>query len=349
MNVKVSIIVPIYNVEKYLEECIDSILAQSLRDIEVILVDDGSTDRSRDIVDEYALKDKRIKVVHQINSGVSYSRNKGVEMAAGEYIGFVDPDDWISLNCYQIMFTKAVESSADVLICGFTEIYEKTGRRVNILYPFLKEEYLTKEEVLNIIFMGLIKGQLHAFTWNKLYKKDLLINNKITSPLDMPLMQDIVYNLKVFSCAQNTFYVNKPLYIYRRHSNSNSLIYRKDRFSMILRLFDEKSNYLCVNNIKNEKNKQIINGWFLQQVINTIILEFSSKNKICMISKVKKFNEIVSNPKTKGALIKPTVRLNLMGKFMLYTIKARLYFMTIAITLLYNNLASLKKSLSINK
>ncbi|MCH5296582.1 MAG: glycosyltransferase [Ruminococcus sp.] len=115
---ELSIIVPVYKVEKYLPKCIDSILAQTFTDFELILIDDGSPDRCGEICDEYASKDSRIKVIHQKNQGVSAARNVGLDIAKGTYLGFVDPDDWIEPKMYDVLIRTAKEKKADVVVCG---------------------------------------------------------------------------------------------------------------------------------------------------------------------------------------------------------------------------------------
>ena len=115
---ELSIIVPVYKVEKYLPKCLDSILAQTFTDFELILIDDGSPDRCGDICDEYAAKDDRLIVIHQENKGVSAARNAGLDIARGEYIGFVDSDDWIEPEMYETMLATAKESEAEIVACG---------------------------------------------------------------------------------------------------------------------------------------------------------------------------------------------------------------------------------------
>ncbi len=114
---KLSIIVPVYNVEKYLHKCVDSILSQTLTDFECILVDDGSTDNSSVICDEYAAKDPRIVVIHKQNGGLSSARNTGLDISQGDYIGFVDSDDWIEPEMYMYMYTYANDNSCDMMCC----------------------------------------------------------------------------------------------------------------------------------------------------------------------------------------------------------------------------------------
>ena len=119
---KISIIVPIYNVERYLMECIDSIRNQTLTDIEIILVDDGSPDNSGAICDDCALKDDRIKVIHKKNGGLSSARNAGLKVAIGEYIGFVDSDDWVDGEMYEFLYKNAVEKHAEIAACNIAKM-----------------------------------------------------------------------------------------------------------------------------------------------------------------------------------------------------------------------------------
>ncbi len=126
---KISVILPIYNTSKYLRQCLDSIVNQTLKDIEIICIDDGSTDNSLDIVKEYTAKDPRVKFLTQPNQGQGVARNKGIDLAEGEYIGFVDTDDWIELNMYQKMYTTAIENNCDLVFCNYERFYEKSKKR----------------------------------------------------------------------------------------------------------------------------------------------------------------------------------------------------------------------------
>ena len=133
MNPEISIIVPVYNVEKYLKRCIDSILNQSFTNFELILVDDGSTDNSGKIIDEYAIKDERIKVIHKENGGQGSARNRGLDIAKGNYIGFVDSDDWIHKDMYKCMYKIINEDNTDIVQVGHNMVEEYTkDKRCNI-------------------------------------------------------------------------------------------------------------------------------------------------------------------------------------------------------------------------
>ena len=122
-EIKVSIILPIYNVEKYLDRCVDSLLNQTLKDIEIIMVDDGSPDNCPQMCDEYAKKDRRVKVVHKKNGGLGFARNSGLDIANGEYVAFVDSDDYVGLDMYKTLYDRAEVDKCDAVFCGFrTEV-----------------------------------------------------------------------------------------------------------------------------------------------------------------------------------------------------------------------------------
>lgn len=121
---EISIIVPVYKVEPYLRKCVDSILAQTFTDFEVILVDDGSPDNSGKICDEYASKDSRVRVIHKKNGGLSSARNAGIDVARGKYLGFVDSDDYIEKDMYELLYDNIVKEQADLSICGIYDVYE---------------------------------------------------------------------------------------------------------------------------------------------------------------------------------------------------------------------------------
>ena len=167
---KISIIIPVYNVEKYLSICLDSILAQSFTDFEVICINDGSDDKSLEILNEYKNKDSRIRVISQENAGVSAARNRGLNVANGEYISFVDPDDWIEPDCYEIAYNKAVNTNADMLFFGAKYVTDEIVEEKN-----LKSLYICLEENDNLNEMIHITHTI----WNKLFKNSFLKKHNI--------------------------------------------------------------------------------------------------------------------------------------------------------------------------
>lgn len=207
---KISIIVPVYQVEPYIRRCIDSILSQTFKDFELILVDDGSPDKCGEICDEYALKDSRIKVIHKKNGGLSSARNAGLDIAQGDYIGFVDSDDWIDEDMYEVLYENITKYNVEVAVCGIRTIRNNK----NEFKKELKEEKIkkillnSKEEVLNQFYR---KGEIGASTCNKLYGKNIINSVRF---LEGHLYEDIVFNVEIFNKIERSIIIDKKLYNY---------------------------------------------------------------------------------------------------------------------------------------
>ncbi|EGT1679828.1 glycosyltransferase, partial [Campylobacter coli] len=223
----VSIIVPIYNVEKYLRQCLDSIITQTLKDIEIILVNDGSTDNCGVICDEYALKDKRIQVIHKTNAGLGAAYNTGLEMASGEYIGFVESDDWIEPNMYEELYAKAKETDVDVCLSGyFLNNNQSTKKELQLL-----------ESIDDSIFNILNYPQLlmkHSSIWCKLYNRNFIIKNGIFfnefDKKNNGYYCDIPFWTKVCCCAKSMTKIDICYYHYRLDNpNASSVNSRSDK------------------------------------------------------------------------------------------------------------------------
>ncbi|MCP3029190.1 glycosyltransferase [Halobacillus sp. A5] len=212
MNPAISIIVPVYNVEPYLRRCLDSILAQTFTDIEVIVVNDGSTDRSGEICDEFAEKDKRIRVIHKKNGGLSSARNAGLDIVKGEYIGFVDSDDYIDINMYKKLYELCIYTRSDISICTFGEVNEK-----NVSVP-KKEKDLILEMDNNEGLRQLFKGEIYRFSvCNKLFNRKCISNIKF--PVGF-LHEDLATSYQMFAKANKVVFTNFTGYMYFKRENS---------------------------------------------------------------------------------------------------------------------------------
>ena len=205
---KITIIVPVYKVEVYLSKCVNSILEQTYKNIEVILVDDGSPDNCPAICDEYAQKDSRIKVIHQKNSGVSAARNAGLKMAQGEYIGFVDPDDWIDSNMYAEMLDAYKQNSAEFVICGYNYYHENGDVDKKRLYPVSSNELISQKELMRR-FSDMPPTVRHGVV-NKLFKKDIL--NGICFDETLHSAEDVMFLNEYTKRINKAVVVHKPLY-----------------------------------------------------------------------------------------------------------------------------------------
>lgn len=218
----ISVIIPVYNAENYLRRCLDSVLSQKNVGLEVILVDDGSTDCSGIICDEYAKRDERIIVLHQKNGGASNARNHGMQIAKGNYIGFVDSDDWIEDDMYCYLLELLNYYNADTAVCDY--IATKHKGKIN-----KQKEILTirQREELDHFFYRLDGGKSFFSVWNCLYKKELL---KDIQFLENQINEDVYFTYEVYKKADKIVFSNLTKYFYfvNSHSVTNSKVCRKD-------------------------------------------------------------------------------------------------------------------------
>ena len=234
----ISIIVPIYNVGKYLPRCIDSILNQTFKNFELIIVNDGSTDNSGVVCDDYTKKDTRIKIIHKSNGGVSSARNAGLYLAKGKYIGFVDPDDYIDKNMYEKLYRLCIDNNSDIAICRFNREINGNIQNKEGTEEIIK---LNNVEAMNELF----KGNLYRFSLcNKLF------SNKCFNDVLFPegrIHEDLSTTYRLFANSKSSIYINYCGYIYVKRENS------------------------ILTSIFNEKRLQAFIGW-------DEIIEFMDKN-----------------------------------------------------------------------
>ena len=211
----ISVIVPVYNVESYLPRCVDSILAQSHSELEVILVDDGATDSSGAVCDAYAAKDSRITVIHKSNGGLSSARNAGLDAATGEYIAFVDSDDWIEPEMYGHMLSLLQTYEAKLVCAGRSDVSEKTGEKTVGLCP-KKEEVLTGEELVGRIFLW---DGCDSSACDKLYHRSILEGFRYP---EGKVCEDVPVTYKIVLKAGKAVLCDRPFYNYYHRSGSIS-------------------------------------------------------------------------------------------------------------------------------
>ena len=251
--VKISVIVPVYNVEKYLKKCLDSILNQTLKDIEVICIDDGSTDSSLQILKEFSNKDSRVVVISQDNSGPAKTRNKGIELATGEYLTFVDSDDWIELDALEKLYDNATLNNSEVVLFNAIEhrINNNFHKRIylpiddNIDYSnFVFDYNYRRNLVMNYFFV----------IWSKLYKTSFLRNNGLHFDGSLKMFEDVPFHIETMIYAKRISYLPEILYNYNK-LNMQSEQTKKTNFNNRLALFDifdYVENFLIKNNFFEE-------------------------------------------------------------------------------------------------
>ena len=214
MNPKISVIVPVYNVEKYLCSGIDSILAQTFTDFELLLIDDGSRDKSGEICDEYANKDCRVKVFHKENGGVSSARNLGIDESKGEYLFFVDSDDIIS-SFYIEMFVNYIKKNDSVcVVCKYTNRLSLLKNQIDSI----KTKEMTSSEFLDEIWIS--EGKLDGYLWNKMFKRKILIDLNIRFDEKVSIWEDMLFVVEYFVNISTVVFADAVLYYYRDTMNS---------------------------------------------------------------------------------------------------------------------------------
>lgn len=269
---KISVIVPVYNTELYIDDCLNSIIGQSFSDLEIIVVNDGSTDKSLELIEAFARKDKRIKVLNQENKGGAAARNAGVKAAVGEYIAFVDSDDTIHPDTYKISYEKAKETNADILMFGETK------------FTSPNETYYDGFKALTI--------PCSIFLWNKLYKHTFLLEHNFKIPENIKCYHDETFNSIVFPKAKSITCIKNKFYHYRKKRSgsiqTSSNLQKKSENIL------NATKYLCENFRKNNYVKQ--HGRWLLRKINQMVNRVIHKlNPIDQKFYTKALLEVMSN------------------------------------------------------
>lgn len=233
--IKVSIVVPVYNVEKYLKRCLDTLINQTLQEIEIILVDDGSPDNCPVICDDYAKKDNRVKVIHKQNQGLGYARNSGMLIARGEYIAFIDSDDYIDWNMMKILYELAIKKRFNAVYCG--HYYERNGYIVDKIKEVEQyKEFIGKQDCRKIVLEmigGLHKGnpQYTMSVWHAIYNLQLLRSNNISFCSEREFIsEDMIFDIDFFNVADRVASIPECYYYYCANENSLSQSFKEDLY-----------------------------------------------------------------------------------------------------------------------
>lgn len=328
MSPLISIIIPIYKVpEKYLRKCIESAKKQTLKEIEIILIDDESPDDCGRICDEYAQDDKRIRVIHQKNKGLCGARNSGVREARSKWITFVDGDDWIEPNMCDLLY-KASKSDIDIICCGVTKDFETKKKDYN--YDGLYEDnkvYESKKELEYMRRMLLNFNGNNAWAYAKLIRKDFMLNNNLYHNEELRQgAEALEFNIRLFYKAKKIKFIKEILYHYIYNDNSITTKHNEKNHYMVLDCFKE-----IKNNIDN--NDKEIMMWFYNRLSYVIITTaisgyFSPRNKEKYTVKKTKYKAFLNQ-----GLIKETFeyadvnKLDKLRKITFYLIKMRLFLL----------------------
>lgn len=302
-NLLISIIVPVYNVEKYLEKCLNSIINQTYKNIEIICIDDGSPDNSIYILNRFAKKDKRIKIIRQKNQGLSAARNIGINNATGKYIIFVDSDDWLELNTLELLYEKLLVKEFDFICFGVFKNFENVEERV---FQNISENY---EDGLIFFKESYLKNCFTASACNKIYLKDFLVENLIYFTRGK-LYEDLLFTFECLKNSKNIGVIKTPLYHYfiKRENSITNKINKKDLDALFIveeiekKLIDKNKEF-----VESLEFREYIFSWLskatvIKTIFNTKLFDKTNDKIIDFYLnnyKYKEYCDFLVNKKTK--------------------------------------------------
>lgn len=338
---KVSIIVPVYNVEKYLEKCINSLKNQTLSDIEIILVDDASSDKSSEICDMAGKEDFRIKVIHKENEGAGMARNAALKMATGKYIGFVDADDFAEPPMFEKLFNTAEKYNADLVLSGVIfrdgNMFNEKGASVLKTY-FEKVTQFETEADLKKLRMGIFgsmpedaeDSKYGMSIWKNLFKREIIEKNNLMFRSEREVYsEDALFMIDYIACIKKATGIKDAFYNYRRNADSISKSYKKDRFEKSLVFVSEVEKRLQKDISRDEYGIYIDRFWqAMCRVLCAQEIMHAADNNIKVSELRRRLKELCTHSLTKKALkTYPIWKLPLKQAVFAFGMKHELYFL----------------------
>lgn len=258
-NKKVSIIIPIYNSEKYLKQCLDSIINQTYKNLEILCVNDGSTDDSEKIINNYQIVDDRIILLNKLNGGQSSARNYAYQYVTGDYVMFIDSDDWIDSDMIEEMLSEALAENADSVMCSYVREYEKKSLVTEV---FDVDRFCLKDEEVISKFYRRLYGPIDEelkhpekcdapiAAWMQLFSRELALSSKFFDIKEIGTFEDGLYQISIYDKCKSFVYLNKPFYHYRKtNTDSSTSVYRADLFEKWNNLYDLLENLIKKNKL----------------------------------------------------------------------------------------------------
>lgn len=325
---KVSIIVPVYNVEKYVSRCLESLISQTYKNIEIIIVNDGATDKSRSICEEYEKKDSRIKLINKENQGLGFARNTGLEYITGDYVLFVDSDDYVEKNLVEITYDLITKNNCDFIRFHNYREELNTGNKIVRTTKLIEGLYDKKMLNQNILYpiIGVLPEQtgddfIGMSVWRNLYKTSIIKENNLKFVSEREFIsEDVIFNINYFLLSNKAYVINTPLYHYIVNDSSLTSKYKADRFEKEVIMYKKVMDMLSMNNIcENYTLRE--QRTFLDRTRMCIKQEFARKN--AKHSEIKKnVLEILKNEEIKKALNEyPIKNMKFEYKIILYLMK----------------------------
>ncbi|MEH7096675.1 glycosyltransferase [Neobacillus vireti] len=301
MSVKVSVIIPVYNAEKYITQCIKSLLAQTLDECEFIFINDGSTDNSGNIIKNYKKLDTRIKFLDQENQGVSVARNNGLNLAVGEYIGFVDADDYVNESMFETLYNTAKKNKSDMVNSGFNNVMN--GRIETNNLPFKKDTNLREEYIKQVLLPFFLQSDGLNAIWNKLYKTKIIKEKNILFPKYISLGEDGLFNIKFLSFATNVRFIDYSGYNYRVVEGSATRnISKKDYFQRALEVYSMEVPE--INKVLPDKQviKKLKSIKLINSLVSFIHIYFAPSKDVNIYKRFIYVKNMVRNKEVRDAL-----------------------------------------------
>ncbi|ULL13895.1 glycosyltransferase [Paenibacillus sp. H1-7] len=300
-NVRVSVIIPVYNAAQHIPRCMDSLLNQTLRECEFIFVNDGSQDNSGDIIEQYRRKDPRIRLIQQPNEGVSAARNAGLRAAVGEYTGFVDADDYVAKDMFATLYKAAEQKHCDVVISNVES--ELEGHKAITTYPFPIDTVLTRDYIEQEIMTFFLQSDQMNAVWNKLYRSQLIREHAVKFPYKVALGEDGLFNMQFFRHAGSAVYIDYTGYFYQEVAGSATRnMKQKDYFARAVEVyrFEMNDNYMtsldpgAVERLKSIK--------LIHNVMSLIYMYFNAADQLSLGQRWKQVHRMIGDPHVREAL-----------------------------------------------
>lgn len=252
--IKISIVIPVYNINPlYLKKCIESLIGQTLKEIQIILVNDGSSDSSGAVCDKYSKIDKRIEVIHQKNQGVSVARNNGILNSKGEYIMFVDADDWMEVNTCEIVYSYVKKTFSDILIFGFKFSVNEKNIYNKMKFSNFKKSEITKLERSVISQREILKNTCVGSPWGKVFKKSFLVENNLFFDSRLIKSQDRIFMMNALCRSMNVSHLDFVGYIYNLNDDSICKKFNPKIINYLELVSDEMYEHIKRSHFKSKK------------------------------------------------------------------------------------------------
>ena len=296
---KFSVIVPVYGVEKYLDRCIESVLAQSFHNFELILVDDCSPDRCPEICDEWAKRDPRVRVIHKpVNEGLGFARNTGMKVVSGDYVLFLDSDDYVAQGLLD-KCNEALTEQTDILVFGVQSVYENSRGRVKYTESAVPQMgFAKKPREKADVFAQLNRCGCFPFAWNKVYRSAFLLKSGVVFE-QTKLIEDFLFNIALFEQAERIDVVSTVLYYYRRPVHETLVSkYAPEFFALVKRKYCLEENFLRRCDGLTPDNIALIKLGYLKHLVSVVLKNRSKSAGLNLLQQMKRVCEIMNDPMT---------------------------------------------------